>query len=171
MLRDLKENYKSYHNRVLDPTQHHFPHNPSSDSMWNGTRLAITVGCIRLSAHVIFHVPTPRGSSLFTIWSLLMESLRVWSVIATHEFLIYSWSFSVSLRNFFSPGTFFFIRLLLNLFKTLIIFIFKNIIPAFKEFQYLCAIGHLEKKHIIFIKRNLIVQDDPTTKTPWRYSS
>lgn len=37
-----KGSYKSSHNRVLDPTQHHFPHSPSftpaqPDSTWNGT--------------------------------------------------------------------------------------------------------------------------------------
>lgn len=45
----------------------------------------------------MFHLLTKVGSGLFTIWSSLVESLRVWSVI-----LNYSWSFSVNLRNFFS---------------------------------------------------------------------
>lgn len=67
----------------------------------------------------MFHLLTKVGSGLFTIWSSLVESLRVWSVI-----LNYSWSFSVNLRNFFSlppPGTF--IGLLLNLFKNLIFYL------------------------------------------------
>lgn len=110
---------------ITSPMFHHL-HQVSRDSTWSlYGRLETSYHsgmCICINSRNV-SCAYYGASGLFTIWSLLMESLRVWSVIATHGLLNYSWSFSVSLRNspHPTPGTF--IGLLLNLFKTLIFYL------------------------------------------------
>jgi len=128
-----KGSSKSSHNHVLDPTQRHFPYMPSfmpaqprlhMESLHKAVlETRYHSGMCMYINHVMFPVLTAGGSGLLTIRPSLVASLSVWSVTATHGLLIYSWAFSVSLRNCFPPGTF--IGLLLNLFKTLIFYLQK----------------------------------------------